>query len=540
VVFLKKLKVLFSLMALVLLIACSNDKASKADEQVDEKALDNLNASGFPIVKEPLELDVFTGKSLTNVKADWNDLMIWNKYEDMTNMKLKWEQVPGESLEEKRNLTLASGNLPDLFYAARLPVSDLLKYGEQGTFLPLNDLIDKYAPNFKKLMEEQPEIEKAITFPNGDIYSLPNLYDPEFTSLLMNATPWINQKWLDKLDMDMPETTDEYYEFLKAVKENDLNDSGKMDEVPFGSAGVEYIVRWLRGSYGIGNKGREYIDLDPDTKDVRFYVTTDRYKELLQYLNKLYSEELIEKNIFTIEHDQFLTNATEDKYASTVWYSPSELFGKEVGDQFEGALALKGPHGDHLYGDVSHPVTTVGQFAITSENPNPAATMRWIDYFYGDEGAKFFYMGVEGETYEETDDGVKYMDFITDNPDGLNMDQVLAGELAWVGSSPASIIKQEYFQGSESSPQAVAAGEKLKSDFPDEVWSSFTYTEEENKILTSTGTDIEKYATEMRDKFIAGEESFDKWDKYVETIEKMGLDKYMEVQQDAYERYKGK
>src|SRR5699024_3930705 len=120
-------------------------------------------------------------------------------------------------------------------------------------------------------------------------------------------------------------------------------------EVPFGSPGIEYIVRWLRGSFGVGNRGTEYIDLDPETEDVRFYVTTDRYKDLLQYLNKLYSEGLIEKNIFSIEHDQYIANAGEGKYASTVWYSPSELFGEEVGNQFEGAKALEGPHGDKLY-----------------------------------------------------------------------------------------------------------------------------------------------------------------------------------------------
>src|SRR5699024_6931091 len=146
----------------------------------------------------------------------------------------------------------------------------------------------------------------------------------------------------------------------------------------------------------------------------------DNYKELLEYLNKLYSEGLIEKNIFSIEHDQYIANASEGKYGSTVWYSPTELFGQEIGEEFEGGLALEGPHGDKLYADVSHPVAFVGQFAITSENPNPAASMRWVDYFYGDEGSKFFYMGIEGETYEETDDGVEYMDFITDDPDGLN------------------------------------------------------------------------------------------------------------------------
>lgn len=36
-----------------------------------------------------------------------------------------------------------------------------MKYGAQGTFVKLNDLIDKYAPNFKKLMDKYPDLKKG-------------------------------------------------------------------------------------------------------------------------------------------------------------------------------------------------------------------------------------------------------------------------------------------------------------------------------------------------------------------------------------------
>lgn len=72
----------------------------------------------------------------------------------------------------------------------------------------------------------------------------------------------------------------------------------------------------------------------------------------------------------------------------------------------------------------------------------------------------------------------------------------------------------------------------------DEVWPAFTYTVEENKKLASLEADIHKYVSEMKDKFIAESESFDKWDDYVKELEKMGLEEYMKIQQDAYERYK--
>jgi putative aldouronate transport system substrate-binding protein len=522
----------------IILTGCTSSKNTADKAKVSKKALDNLNKTGMPIVKKPLKLDFFTGKSLTNVKADWNNILIWNTYKDMTKIDVNWTQIPGDSLAEKRNLALAGGDLPDVFYASRMPNTDLLKYGSQGVFLPLNDLIDKYAPNFKKLMDENPAIKKAITFPDGNIYSLPNLYDPNFTSLLMNATPWINKKWLDELGMKEPTTTDEFYQYLKAVKGTDLNKNGKNDEVPFGAYSMSYLNRWLRGSFGIGNRGVSYIDLDPETNKVRFYVTTDRYKEMLEYMNKLYSEGLIEQDIYSLKLDKFLSNAQADQYGSTYWYSPPQEFGK-VGENFEGLGALKGPHGDQKYYDVSNPVTTIGQFVITKHNPNPAATMRWIDYFYGDEGTKFFYMGIEGKTYEKAADGsLKYVDSITNNPDGSTMNENLVKYLAWVGSSPASIIKQKYFQGTESSPVAVKEGQKLKPFFGDETWpNQFLFTKDEASQFDALSADIQKYVDEMTDKFITGKAPFSDWDKYKKELDNMGLKDYMKIQQAAYERY---
>src|SRR5699024_2897920 len=145
-------------------------------------------------------------------------VLIWNEYEKMTNIDVNWEMVPHEGLAERRNLSL-SGDLPDAYHSAVIPATDLYKYGNQGTFIRLNDLIDEHAPNFKKILEENPEIEKAITFPDGNIYSFPLIYDPDFSALRISEGPWIREDWLGELGMENPETTEEFYEYLKAVKE---------------------------------------------------------------------------------------------------------------------------------------------------------------------------------------------------------------------------------------------------------------------------------------------------------------------------------
>src|SRR5690625_3282853 len=105
--------------------------------------------------------------------------MIWKEYEKDTNIKVNWKMVPHDSLEEKKNLTLASGDLPDVFYSSWINDQDLLKYGEQGVFLSLNELIESYAPNLQKIFEEYPEVKKAITLPDGNIYSFPTVQEFE-------------------------------------------------------------------------------------------------------------------------------------------------------------------------------------------------------------------------------------------------------------------------------------------------------------------------------------------------------------------------
>src|SRR5699024_4431302 len=143
-------------------------------------------------------------------------------------------------------------------------------------------------PNFKKVLEEYPEIEKLITMPDGNIYSFPQLSDPEFLSYRMGAKPFINKEWLDELGMDMPETTEEYYQYLKAVKSNSPS-NGEVDEIPFGGPGVDNLYYYLAGSFNLANKGltNGLVDIDPDTGDYRFYPTSEEYKELMEYMNKL-------------------------------------------------------------------------------------------------------------------------------------------------------------------------------------------------------------------------------------------------------------
>jgi len=516
-----------------LLASCSNND----DDSIGEGDTSVLSDTDMPIVDENIELKFFAGKAPAT-HDDWNDVLIYNEYEDMTNIDIKWEMVPFDSMEEKRNLALSGGNLPDAFHSAGLPTADLMKYGEQGVLIPLNDLIDEYAPNFKALLEENPELEKAITMPDENIYSFPLVVDEDFLSYRMGPMPWINSDWLDELGMDMPETTDEFYEFLKASKEAGLDgDSG----APYGGNGdLDFLLQYLYGSFGVANRGTNNgsFDIDPETDELRYFPISDQYKEMLEYIHKLYDEELIAQNVYSIDDDQYRSNVLEGEYGATHWWAPEASMGEEAGEIYDGMPVLEGPHGDRYFATLYSLAANPGAFAITKDNKYPEATVKWIDYFYGEDGILLYFMGIEGETFEYNDEGeAVYMDHILNSEDDLSITQEQAKYLALPGSNPPSVMKEEYFVGAETTESGLEEADRLGEHLIEESWPDLVNTSEERKIIENVGTDVDKYAAEMRDKFITGEKSFDEWDDYVETMKGMNLDEYIEVMQDALDRY---
>ncbi|MFJ7936672.1 extracellular solute-binding protein [Sporosarcina sp. NPDC096371] len=528
----------FSSVAVTLLLTAGLLGACSKDEAPAEKGAnaDKVNATGMPIVDEKIQVDGFAAKFFSS--QDWNNLMLWEEYEKMSNVEVNWKTVQIEGLAEKRNLALAAGDYPEFYFASALPKTDLIKYGEQGVFVPLNDYIDKYAPNFKALLDEYPAVKQGVTMADGNIYGFPAIYDPEFEGLRA-GTPWINEEWLNKLGLKAPETTDELYEVLKAFKEKDPNGNGKADEMGWGSGyGINEYLAYLRGTFGLNKQGSMNLNLDfkEGTEEFRFVPTTDEYKELLTYLNKLYKDGLINQDVFTTEPQVFAAEASKGNFGMLSEVDPKELLKL---DGYVGVPVLEGPTGERSYNTVSTGLGNLGMFVLTDKAKNPEAMVRWMDHFYGEEGNKMFFMGFEGVTFEEDAEGkFKYLPEITDNPDGLNMDQAISEYLTWPGGYYPGIVRQQYFQGAEGK-EATAENAAQTRPFrinDADIIPGLNYTLEENDRVSAIMTDAQTYVDEMTAAFVTGKKDFSEWDSYKKTLDKMGLPDYLEIAQGAYER----
>ena len=534
-----------TVLAVSLLAGCSqgannasngNGSSNAGNGNGESSAPAALNPTGMPIVNEPVELTFFTGKAATNGN-NFEETLVWSEYAKQSGIDVNFNLVPFESLTERRNLALANGDYPDAFYSARVPAADLMRYGAQGAFIPLNDLLEEHAPNFSKLMEDYPDLRRALTMPDGNIYSFPSFYNPEFLPMLIGTPLWVKQDWLDQLGMEEPTTTDEFYEYLKAVKATDLNGNGQADEIPYSGTGIYPFIEQIMGAWGLGNRGlgHKFVDADPESGGLRFYRTDDRFREVLEYVNKLYAEGLIDKDIFTQDGSQLYAKGGEERLGATINPNPKTQFS---GENYFGLGALQGPHGDQLYSHIKLPMVWPGAFVITDKNEHPEATVRWMDHFYGDEGATFYFMGQEGVSYNVAEDGtLEFIDEITNNPDGLSMDQALTKYVTWLGGSYPGYVQEKYFKGSETLPEAIATGEKAAPHALEEQWYSFNYTEEETEFMSSVGSDLQTFIQENEAQFITGAKPFSEWEAYVNQIQGMGLEEYMRIYQAAYDRY---
>ena len=98
---------------------------------------------------------------------DLDDIPMFNKLNEEIGVKIVWEQIRS-GWDEKKNTVLASGDVPDVFIGWGITDSDIAAF--INVFMPLNSLIESYAPNITRMFNEQPDVKALATAVDGNIY----------------------------------------------------------------------------------------------------------------------------------------------------------------------------------------------------------------------------------------------------------------------------------------------------------------------------------------------------------------------------------
>ena len=491
----------------------------------------DLGGLSLPIC-QPGEVELtYMGNDTWCAGVSYNDgLPVQEEIEKRTGVHIKWDTYSSD-VETVLQTRLASmEGLPDM---VEIPPFDsnvgVDTYSNNGVLIPLNDLIEQYAPNIQKLFEKYPALKAMCTSSDGNIYGLAgwwgdiNDYVPDYL--------YIRQDWLDNLGLEMPKTVDELYNVMKAFKEQDANGNGDPnDEIPVATKNGLKQLYYLMTGFGYDTNSLWYTDADGG---VHYAAVEDNYKEMLTFLNKCYSEGLIgtqltqnitEDKVGIVCHDPADNMASSDDLALTTNPNCNYQFMPVIQKDENGTAQMtKRSLTWHYYG-------------ITSACENPEAAIKWIDYVYASEDGRMLYSyGVEGLSYEKDADGnISFTDLITNNETYTSAFSALRSIGAWptyfIDDSGEAFMK--IFEGTKVETACKDAYGNMKDPFPEMLG-----TAEESEVYTSVWPDLSTYLDEMFTSFVIGTESLDNFDSYVETANSMGMQDIINIKADQYARY---
>ena len=503
-------------------------------------------AGTFPVVDEPIVLKVATAVSSRCEDIETNAFTLW--LEEKTGIDLQFVQMSESDTATQVNTIMLGDDLPDIFLGYNFGYSELCSYADAGLILPLEDYIAEYGDEYFNFLEQAaPSVGNAEAYAtyNGHVYAVTTIADM-VTNMYANTKPRINEDFLANLEMEMPTTLDEMYDYLVAVRDNDANGNGDPDdEIPM--TGNETNIKFLYSTIGCCFQFTDYTTYLKvnENGEVEFVANNDLFKQTVEYIKMLVDDELLDPAAFTqAQADHLTLNTQADalvgldvSYASNNYDSSSALWN---------ALSiipnLEGPDG--YKATYMTPLAVRRTLVMTKACENPEAAFRLFDLLLTDEAGAWGRLGVKDVDWKEAAEGLA-------GRDGDAAWYELIGAQVWTLPSQNHIWRTEaYLHGdvmnhvaepADSSTGKLAAGVfkyNLKNEVTGELLPTLLMSAEDDAEYGDLKKLIVDYVNSSIASFALGGKSMDEWDAYVETINNMGVERYVELAQKAYDAMK--
>lgn len=348
----------------------------------DSKYFDANGNMILPLVDEPVTFRVMWCKQAQD-KGGIDDKAILTQAFKDTNIRWEIEEVPEQAWAEKVAVVFASNDLPDLFCGR---IDNLINFTDQC--VDVTDLLPQYAPYMADFyFNKYPAIYGAEAF-EGRMYSMPQVR----VNNIRYFGGWeINTAWLKRVGMEIPQTLDEFYQVLNAFKEQDANGNGDPnDEIPYSfvklskvnGVGERNALHWMN-AFGMINDGanqsEHYIMVEDG--EVIFTPVDQRFRAMLEYLNKLYSEGLVDKDSFVQEVTDQYAKASGDKVGfATCGGLITELWGETVSKDIEYMLPPLSEYGRALKQNDPPAELNLHVYTITKACEHPELLLLFQEY----------------------------------------------------------------------------------------------------------------------------------------------------------------
>lgn len=489
-----------------------------------------------------------------NTESDPNQRTIFKRLQEQTNVEIDWTAIPSDQWADKISLNMSDPNkLTDFVFSAGFSDSNLLKYGEFGAIIPLEEYIDNYMPNLKSVFDKYPEYRVMCTDVNGHIWSLPwieQLGSEKTAIQTIGDMSFINKKWLDFLGLEIPETVDEFEEVLIAFRDKaseiqkEFNIDGSI--IPMscivndGDQDPAILINGFGEGYGDADRGRHIAVTDD--QEVICAATQEGWKKGIEWLHKLYEEKLIDPEAFTQEWSTYVAKGKSGRYGV--------CFSWDVGniDNLNDWVPLPALTADTRNITPQNGSYTSGfdrgRCVVTSVAENPALVCAWLDQMYDPIQSPQNNWGTYGEDddfdifemskNEQGGDMLKHAPLGDASPVEVREAESVGGPLA---------ILDEYYDVYVTCPDdAQYRLDWIKEIYTPDMHTKYVYpnlfmSRDDTETLSNLQADIEKTINRNKADWIMNGFTDSDWEKFLDDLDAYGLEEYLALFQKYLDSY---
>ncbi|MNO12473.1 Bacterial extracellular solute-binding protein [compost metagenome] len=335
-----------------------------------------------------------------------SETTIGKELQKQTGVDWNIEYLVGDG-DTKAGVMIASGDYPDIIDSS----GQMAKLMDAGAFIPLDDLIEKYGPNIKRVYG--PYFDK-FRQKDGKIYFFPYganigyLSEPNFQTGF-----YIQRSVLKEFNYPKITTLGEYFDLIKQYKEKHPQVDGK-DTIGFATfAGEQGSFFTLQNPAmhlaGYPNDGGTVVDMK--THEAKLVAGSEYQKRWIGKLNEANAEGLLDPESFTMNRDQYLAKLTSGRvlgYFSYSWQvgdATNNL--KKAGNDDKRYVALPIVFDKGIKDQYIDPPGFVNNYGIgiTVKAKDPVRIIKYFDNLLKEENQILVQWGIKDQSYAVDENG---------------------------------------------------------------------------------------------------------------------------------------
>jgi len=469
--------------------------------------------------------------------ADYPNMI---EMENRTNVHIEYFHPSATDVVSTFPLMIASQDYCDMIYYAGLYTGGGDKAIDDGVYIRLNELIDKYAPNYNAIRNYTDEARKMTITNSGNIWGFYSICKENMPGYMgLN----IRKDFLDRIGYEgRPKTINDWDSVLGQLMDG-------IDSLEYALAIPPTGITQHSAFSSAWNVGSDWYQVNGK---VKFGPAEPEFRNYVELMKSWYDKGYLRRDFYGVNPANYNNDVCWQEYGSGIVGATdgANSFGTMLyqfgmsADPNIFVVAVRQPvlnEGDETHIRFDQGVVNPGSFnaeqlAITTACKDPALLTSWIDYRYTFDGYMLIYYGIEGLSYKMTGDyHINITENVINNELGVMPLQAL-GTLYAASMLQASL--SDYTNGwcflDPVYPTEIMVWAEDKCDYN---YPKIDLTADAATEYSALYSDIDTYVKETIPKFIIGSLSMDKYDEFVDRLNTMGIDRCIELKQAALDQF---